>query len=382
MPATFDEQRLDDPQLSLGDPSGMLRAVATAAAQVRESAAAAATAGLDQAAADGRPRSVIVCGMGGSGIAGDVFAAAVGRGAGVPVIVNRGWDVPSWIGATDLVVGVSCSGSTAETLSAVEQATRRSTRLVGVGAADSPLQHLVEQGRGQFVAVRPQLAPRASLWTLVTPLLVLGAALGWIDLGQPADDGLPVILEAAAARLEELAIAAAPGRESLVNPAKEMARALAEGIPIIWGSGQCGPVAALRLACQLAENAKTAAVHGALPEALHNQVVAFDAAGPADEEFFRDRTDFSAAPAPHLFLLRDDAGDPAAAAASTGAEEVAKRRGLAVTSLPAAGESSIERLASLIALGDFASVYLALGLGIDPTPVRAIDEIKGMGPVS
>ena len=110
------EELLDSPSdLDAGDPAGMLRAVASSAAQVREAAVLSAEAGLSRLADEDLPPSVVVLGMGGSGIAGDVLAAVAGPACPVPVISHRGHGLPLWVGAADLVIAVSCSGTTEET---------------------------------------------------------------------------------------------------------------------------------------------------------------------------------------------------------------------------------------------------------------------------
>ncbi len=351
----------------------MLRAVATSAAQVREGARLAREAGLERLSPDTQPRAVVVAGMGGSAIAGDVLAAVAGDGCRLPVVVHRGYGLPGWVGAADLVIGVSCSGATEETLSAVDEAVRRGSSLLAVGAADSPLSHRAEQARAPFVPVYADgRQPRACIWSLATPLLVAGDALGFLSAPEPA-------LEAAAERLEQVALTCRPDSESFVNPAKSLAVDLAGSLPLVWGSGQVGPVAAYRFVCQLAENGKYPAVPGGLPEANHNQVVTFDgpfASSPAGEDFFRDRTE----PDPmrlRLVLLRDPAGEhPQVARRADASREVAEDRGVDVTELAAEGGSPVERLAGLVGLLDYASVYLALLYGIDPTPVGPILELK------
>jgi glucose/mannose-6-phosphate isomerase len=352
----------------------MLRAVATSAAQVRASLTATREAGLNALALDSRPRSIVVTGMGGSAISGDVLAAVAGMRCPVPIVVHRGYGLPGWVGAADLVMAVSCSGTTAETLSAAGEAARRGTRLLGVGVTDSPLEAQCLTGGGSFVAVTQELSPRSSMWALTVPLLVVGERFGLLDLG--ADDAH---LEAAAVQLESLATLCGPDRESFVNPAKMFAAELAGSLPMVWGSGQVGPVAALRAVCQLAENAKVPAIVGALPEANHNQVVAFDgpfAGGGADDDLFRDRVDEETPLRLRLVVVRDDAGDEVAAGRADVSAEVASARGVAVSVLSAQGESAIERLASLVVLLDYASVYLGLAYGLDPTPILPIDELK------
>ena len=128
---------------------------------------------------------------------------------------------------------------------------------------------------------------------------------------------------------------------------------------------------------QLAENAKYPSIFGALPEAHHNQVVALDgalAAGGGTDDFFRDRIDDNEALRLRLVLLDDEGSDPASRCEVS--EQVAQSRGVPVTRLRAEGISPYERLASLVGLVDYATVYLALAQGLDPTPVSAIDELK------
>ena len=375
MTVEVDEARLDDAAgIAATDPQGMLRAVATSAAQIRMGITAAQDAGFGDVAALGRPRAIVVAGMGGSGIAGDVLASVAGLASPVPVVVHRGPGLPGWAGAADVVVAVSCSGTTQETLSAADEAVRRGATLLGVGAAGSPLAGRCEQARAPLAPVTVQVGPRATLWGLATPLLVLGARLGLLDLG-PRDEAL----EAAAVRLETVAEACRPDRESFVNPAKMLALELAGTLPMVWGSGQVGGVAAARMACQLAENAKYPAVPGVLSEAHHNQVVTFDgafAAGAgAGDDIFRDRVEDAAGVPLRLVLLRDDDGEASSRRAQV-SEEVAEARSVPTTVLRAEGTSAAERLASLVGLIDFATVYLAILQGIDPSPVAPIDDVK------
>ncbi len=374
--AGLDEARLDSvAALEAADPQGMLRTVAGAGAQLRQSALLAAEAGLDRLAAGGRPRAVVVVGMGGSGIAGDVLAAVAGAGCPVPIVVHRGYGLPGWVGVADLVVAVSCSGGTEETLSATDEAIRRGCSLLTVGAPDSPLAERAEQARAPHVPVTGDRMPRASLWALATPIVLAGHALGL--LSAPAD-----AVEAAAAELDATAARCRPANDSFLNPAKTLALDLAGTLPMAWGSSPLAGVAAYRFAGQLAENAKYPAISGVLPEANHNQVVTFDgrygagaAAGGGDDDFFRDRAAQEGLRL-RLVLLRDTDEHPQIARRAVASRELAAARGIGVSELPATGSAPLERLASLVGLIDFASVYLGLLLGVDPTPITAIAELK------
>jgi glucose/mannose-6-phosphate isomerase len=370
-----DDSRLDDLEaLAAVDTQQMLRAVATSAAQVRSSRTAAGEAGLDRLREEGRPRALVVAGMGGSGIAGDVLLALAAATSPVPVVVHRGPGLPGWVGAADLVVAVSCSGTTAETLSAADEAVRRGARLVGVGGDESALALRCRHARALYVPVVQELAPRASLWALAVPVVLAASRVGAVDLGE--GDGT---LESLPTRLEQLAESSRPDRESFVNPAKTLALELAGSIPVVWGAGPGGGVLAYRFGCQLAENAKLPAVTGTLPEAHHNQVVSLDgalAAGSAEDDLFRDRVDDDRQVRIRLVLLHDDDGETETRGRVEVSEQLAEEQGVPVSVVRSEGASALERLGSVLGLVDYASVYLAIGQGVDPTPVRPIDELK------
>jgi glucose/mannose-6-phosphate isomerase len=358
--------------LEARDPGGMLPAIASGAAQVRESARLAAEAGVASLVEDGRPRAVVVCGMGGSGIAGDVLAAVAGTSCPVPVLTHRGYGLPAWVGAADLVIAVSCSGSTEETLSATEEAVRRGCRLLVVGAAGSPVEALAARGRGVFVPVTQGRQPRATVWALSTPLVVAADALGLLSAG-------PEVVEATAARLEDVATRCRLDADHFANPAKLLALELSASLPVLWGTSPLAGVAAYRLACQLNENAKLPAVWGVLPEANHNQVVAFDGpfASSSADDLFRDRVDDGVEQTRmRLVLLRDTEEHPQVVRRAAVSVELAEERGIGISTLTAEGASAFERIAFLIATGDWATAYLALLDGRDPTPVDPITSLK------
>ncbi len=372
---SLDESVLEDAQrLQAGDPGEMLRAVASSAAQVRESAAAAHEAGIARLAEEGRPRAVVVLGMGGSGISGDVFAALAGPESPVPIVVHKGYGLPRWVGAADLVIAVSCSGGTEETLSALEAAVRRGSRTLVIGAAGSPVHDLANAGRSLFVGVDARgRQPRSMMWGLSTPLAIAADALGLAEI--PPDE-----IEATAMRLEEIAAACRPDSESFVNPGKSLALALGDRLPMTWGTTDIAGVAAYRMLCQLAENAKLPGIAGVLPEANHNQVVAFDgpAGGGSADDIFADPDEIgSPTQKLRLVLLRDPTDEhPQVTRRAEVSQVIAEDRGVAVTALQAEGVSRFERLASLVGPIDYATVYLGLALGIDPTPVVAIQDLK------
>ena len=350
------EYLLDEPdEIEAADPGGMLRYVAGAPALFREATTIAYESGLDAVAAEGRPRAVVVTGMGGSGIAGDVLGGVAGHYAPVPVVTHRGYGLPGWVGAADLVVAVSASGRTEETLSAAEEAVRRGVRIVTVAAPESPLADLGARGRGPLVPVKPGGVPRARLWSLAVPLLVLGDELG-VCRAPRAD------LDATADLLDELTERYKGAKESFLNPAKALAITLAEPLPVLWGSSSLAGVAAYRMACQFNENSDRHAVWGPIPEVNHNQVVAFD--DPRAAERF------------HLVYLRDSEEHAAVTRRVEASQELARERGIGYDEVVAEGDSPTARLASLVAFGDFVTTYLALLGGVDPSGMDPINQLK------
>lgn len=370
-----DERALDDPAtLGATDPGGMLPATAGAGAQLRRALDAVDADAIARAAADGRPRGLVVAGMGGSGITGDVLAAIAGPGCPVPLQVVRADTLPGWVGPLDLVVAVSCSGTTQETTAVAAEAVRRGARVVGIGSTGSVVEQVVTAGGGVHLVVDPQgLLPRAALWTLATPLLLLGAALGVAPVDR-------AVLLNAADVLDDVASASGPVVPVPENRAKMLGLALAESLPAVWGTTPLAAVAAYRAACQLNENAKLPCLHGGFSEVNHNQVVAFD--GPyglrtAADDVFRDPVeDGAAVPRLRLVLLRDQAEQAPEAARADAVVALADARSIPVDVVTSHDGHPLSRLASLVALMDWASNYAALGLGIDPSPIGPIVELK------
>src|SRR5256885_5888130 len=175
----LDLELLEDPaRLAEADPGGMLRATASAGAQVRESAALAAEANLDSIGDEGRPRAVVVAGVGTAARTGDVLATVAGARCPVPILAHRSAGIPGWVGAADVVIAVSASGRSPEALSAADAAARRGARLVAIGAPDSELQAVAARARAPFIPVPPRAPARATPWGLAIPVLLAAPNLG------------------------------------------------------------------------------------------------------------------------------------------------------------------------------------------------------------
>lgn len=381
----IDEALLDSAErLRSADRSQMLRHLASAGAQVRESATLAAEANLNMLEDEGRPRAVVVAGVGTAARTGDILETVAGPRCPVPIISHRSAGIPGWVGAADAVIAVSASGRSPEAIAAAEAAGRRGARLVAIGPPDSELQALAERFRAPFVPVPRRAPARASLWGLAVPVLMAARTLGLVRVAE-AD------LAETATRLDADADRCRPDAESFVNPAKALALDLANSIPVVWGSSPLATVAARRVGDMLSANARYPVVAGGLGEAGRGRVGLLDGVygglAESDRDIFADPEEASGPVVRlRLLVLRDgglpdetsNAGEPMVVEErrADAVLELAARRGVRFGELQAEGASALERLASLIAVPDFASVYLSLAHGLDPTAVPAVDEMK------
>lgn len=379
----IDEALLDDTAaLEANDPGGMMRATASAGAQVREATALTAEVNLSSLADEGRPRALVIAGAGTAARTGDFLATVAGPRCPVPVLAHRTSGVPGWVGAADVVIAVSASGRSPEALAAAEAAGRRGARLVAIGAPDSPLQSVAERARAPFVPVPRRAPARASFWGLTVPVLLAARALGLVKITE-AD------LAETASRLDADADRCRPTAESFVNPAKSMALALAGSVPVVWGSSALAAMAARRFGDTLSANARYPVVTGELGEAGRGRVGLLDGYFGALAETTRDmfadpeESDDSAVRLSIVMLqdgglADDDVSAPAAVEQRRieAVQEICDRRGVRWQLLTAEGGSVLERFASLSTVPDFASVYLGLAHGLDPMAVPAVTELK------
>lgn len=379
----IDEALLDDvAALEANDPGGMLRATASAGAQVREATALAAEVNLSVLADEGRPRAIVIAGAGTAARTGDLLATVAGPRCPVPVLAHRTSGVPGWVGAADVVIAVSASGRSPEALAAAEAAGRRGARLVAIGAPDSPLQSVAERARAPFVPVPRRAPARASLWALTVPVLLAARALGLVKITE-AD------LAETASHLDADADRCRPTAESFVNPAKGMALAVAGSVPVIWGSSALAAMAARRFGDTLSANARYPVITGELGEAGRGRVGLLDgyfgALAESTRDIFADPEDQDETATRLSVVLLQDGGladDEVSAPAAVeqrrieAVQEICDQRGVRWQLLTAEGGSVLERFASLVTVPDFASVYLGLAHGLDPMAVPAVTELK------
>ncbi|MEU6096541.1 SIS domain-containing protein [Streptomyces sp. NPDC047079] len=373
----LDESLLDDPDaLAVADRRALLRGAAEAGARVRTAVRHATEAGINELKPDGRPRALLIAGPGTASVGvAELLGTLVGSSCPVTRIHPTGvapaagalrWDLPGWAGPVDLLLIATPDGSEPGLGILVEQAYRRGCTVVAVAPVGSPVTEAVTGAHGLFVpmATAPyeQEEPLAAsapgvLWALLTPLLALLDRTGLLSAP-------PEALGKVADRLDQVAERCGPAIATYTNPAKNLAAELAESLPVIWTEGVSAEPAGRRFAAALAELAGRPALTAQLPEALASHSVLLSgplAAGADPEDFFRDRVEEAQALHARVVLLRDrPIGGLSAAPA---ARELALTHDTAISELEPEDGSELETLAELIAITDFAAVYVALASG-------------------
>lgn len=370
----LDESLLDAPDaLARIDHRGLLRGAAEAGARVRTAARHASEAGIAALTPEGRPRTVLVAGPGTAGVGvADLIGALAGASAPVIALRPTGvahaagalrWSLPGWAGSLDLLLVATTDGSEPGLALLVEQAYRRGCSVVAVTPGTSPLSEAVEGAHGLVVpmATSPyelyeegQAASPGALWALFTPLLALLDRVGLLEAP-------PEALDKVADRLDRAAERCGPAIATYSNPAKTLAAELADSLPLIWTEGVGAAPAGRRFAAVLAELAGRPALAAELPEALpaHGVLLVGDFAAGADpDDFFRDRVDEQQALRARVVLLRDRPTGGLTAAPA--ARELALGHDTPVSELEPEEGSELECIAELLAVTDFAAVYLSL----------------------
>jgi glucose/mannose-6-phosphate isomerase len=341
---------LDAPAaLRAGDPQGMLAAFADIGPQLRTAYAEARTSAIPFA---GEVGGVAVCGMGGSAAAGDVTAAAFADRATIPIITLRGYGVPRGYGEEHLVLCVSYSGDTEETVAAFAQARARGCTAVAVCGGGALAAAARDADLPAVLIPTDAPVPRAGLGSLV------GGVLGSL-VAAGALSGVDDEVDAAATTLDRLAEELGP--EATSNEAKDVAAWVGDRIPLVWGSEGVSAAAAWRWKTAFNENAEVPSFASALPELDHHEVVGWTA--KRGEGFC-------------LLILRE-AGEHGRVQARLDAtlEEISDS-GLEWREVRARGETPLARCLSLALVGDLASAYHAVARGIDPAAMDSLVRIK------
>jgi len=334
------------------DPGGMFGRIAEFPRQIRSAWAISRELTLPEGHRSAR--AVAVLGMGGSAIAGDLVRSIYADRLRVPLVSVRDYALPAWVSSDTLVVAVSHSGGTEETISALSAALERRCP-VAVITTGGPLGDVAARVDLPRLLYPDESMPRAALGYTLMLICGLLERAGMLDIDEREID------EAIAATSAVVA-ACAPDAPTGGNTAKQLAWTLVDRLPIIEASGFLAAVAR-RWKTQINENAKSIAAAEELPEATHNTVVGYE-----QPETLRD----------HLYVvfLASSSDHPRNSLRASLSTELLAAAGISYQVAPLGGDGRLGQACAGICLGDYVSAYLALLYGVDPTPVEAIAHVK------
>lgn len=302
----------------------------------------------------GRINNLVISGMGGSAISGDIISIALRNKADFPVFVNRNYGCPKFVGAGTLFIAVSYSGNTEETLSAFREAVQRGARIVSV-TSGGELRELSKKNNIPIVEVPKGLPPRAALGYLLSSTLGLLHKLG---VGTFKAD-----INETQKMLRQISRKYGASIVSRENDVKQMALRLHGKIPVILASEGTTYAAGLRWKTQLNENGKLTALLSVFPELDHNDLVNFSFLKKGGHNF-------------SFVILRDEEDPERTKKRMEVTKSLISGNAGGIAEVWSSGQSLLERTMSLVAYGDYLSVYLAVLSGIDPTPVDIIEKLK------
>jgi glucose/mannose-6-phosphate isomerase len=341
---------LDD--VRRADPSGMYDILSRFPAQVEEALAIGRAARLPKA-----PRgitSIVLTGLGGSAIAGDLLRAYLARSLRVPLIVNRHYTLPAFVGRGTLVLVSSYSGNTEETNAAHRTALRRGAAVVCISSGGAT-SRLAKRHRTPLITIPGGLPPRGALGYSFFPLLLALTRMGFVPSRTREIAEAVSLLKAQAKTLAD------PGAEG--NPAVEVARMLDRRIGVLYAAADLLEPVVTRWRGQLAENAKTLAFGHTLPEMNHNEIVGWQVLTDVMKDM-------------QVIFLRDTDDHPRVQARIDITRSLLLASTGRITEVWSRGAGRLARMMSLVQLGDWVSLYLAVMHGVDPMPVTAIDRLK------
>jgi glucose/mannose-6-phosphate isomerase len=332
------------------DKSNMLSFCVEAPKHYREAAKTAEKISL----AYSKPANIIVTGMGGSAIGGELLKDWIRGKAPFPIEVNREYSLPAYANKKSLVLIASYSGETEESLSAFLDAAKRKCMACCISSGGSLLEFAEKIGV-PYLRIPSSMPPRAALPYLFVPMLM---SLEKLNLVSSVSDSLKKAVRV----LEKVSGENSPEKLAKNNFSKTLALNIGETVPVVYGFGIYRGVAQ-RFKQQFNENSKIPSKWEFFPELNHNEIVGWEESGKLAKNF-------------STIFIRDKS-EPAEIRSRI---ETTKTLMLTTQSkmfeVWSQGKSELAKMLSTICIGDFTSVYLAILRKVDPTPVKTITLLK------
>jgi glucose/mannose-6-phosphate isomerase len=298
--------------------------------------------------------AVVILGMGGSAIGGDLLRTLLESECPVPIIVNRDYTVPAFVGERTLAIASSYSGDTEETLAALEAARQAGAMLLAI-ATGGKLAARAQELNVRLLTFDYPAQPRAALGHSIVALIGIMGRLGLVSDKKADLDEAVAVMESWQGEINE----AVPLAE---NAAKKLAMKLQEHLAVVYGAGHLSEVAR-RWKGQFNENAKAWAFFEQLPEMNHNAL--------AGTEFPADLAEKTVA-----VMLTSSLDHPRTRLRFQITQEILSQRGVSCEMVEARGASRLAQMLSAIHFGDYVSFYLAMLYGVDPTSLEVVDCLK------
>ena len=297
---------------------------------------------------------IVICGMGGSAIGGDLLRSLISHLSKPTIFVQRDYYLPAFVDSKTLVIFSSYSGNTEETLSAFNHALTIDCKRLAI-TTGGKLKDVAQGSKVPVFIIDYSSPPRAALGYSFIPLIAFLCQLGFLETKSADFAQMVEVLKSLLSKLAENV--AKP-----FNPAKQLAIKLFGRLIVIYGASILSPVAQ-RWKAQFNENSKSWAFYETFPELDHNAVVGY--------EFPQELKDKV-----YVVLLRSPSLHPRILARYGITSEILEKTGVRHEIISSEGEDELTQMMSLVYLGDWVSYYLAMLYRVDPTPVKVIDYLK------
>ena len=299
-------------------------------------------------------QNIVLTGLGGSAIGGDLLRSYLVKELDIPFAVNRYYTLPEFVGKNTLVIVSSYSGNTEETISAHKEAMKRKARILCISTGGETAR-MAKKFKQPWIQIPPGLSPRAALGYSFFPLLVVLSKLGFI---KPKDRAIKETIQL----LKNKSLSFG-NPESPENAPLKLAERLKGKLPVIYSPAEHLDTVNIRWRGQIAENAKQLSSGHVLPEMNHNELVGWKVLTDLMKHM-------------HVIFLKDFGTYKRVAIREGITKQVVSMYAGEVTEVASEGRGLLARLFSLIYFGDWVSLYLAILNNENPEPVAIIDYLK------
>ena len=299
-------------------------------------------------------QNVVVAGMGGSAIGGDVMTALESKNIDVPIIVCRNYNLPNWVNEKTLVICSSYSGNTEETLQALDDAVKKNAQICGITTGGKIAEKVKKLGH-DLILIPSGLQPRAALAFSFIPMIKLLEKIGVLtpDINNWLSHTINSLKE----------IRKLYSKRDKKNPVYVLSKKIYKTIPIIYADTSSLGVIATRLKGQICENSKMLAYHNELPELNHNEIVGWE----NNSKIFKYL---------HLIWLKDNSDNNRTKIRQNITSAILDEENIKQDSIQVEGQTFQERFLHMVHYGDWLSFWCGINHESDPSPVVKISRLK------